>query len=82
VPGRRFPQRPGDHVIGEQFFQQPGPVQPGQPFRPESRPGRDAGGQPRIRKGIILRQHGRRGRRDGQHGSLSRQQSSRQTEWA
>ena len=40
----RFPQRAGDHVLGEQFFQQALPVQLRQPFRPEPGPGRDPGG--------------------------------------
>ena len=41
---RRLPQRPGDHVLGEQFFQQALPVQFRQPARPEPGPGRDPGG--------------------------------------
>ena len=41
---RRFPQRSGDHVLGEQLFQQALPVQFRQPLRPEPRPARDPGG--------------------------------------
>ena len=50
---RRFPQRPGDHVLGEQLFQQALPVQFRQPLRPEPRPGRDPGGHLRG-PGILL----------------------------
>jgi hypothetical protein len=40
MPGRRFPQRAGDHVLGEQLFQQALPVQFRQSVRPN--PGPDA----------------------------------------
>ena len=43
---RRLPQRAGDHVVGEQFFQQARQAQLRQPLRPEPRPGRDPGGDP------------------------------------
>ena len=80
VPGRRFPQRPHDHAVGEQVFQQSLPVQLAQPFCPETQPGRDAGRQA-IRDGIVLsRRHGLDRRQLNEHGRLGRQQSSRRTD--
>jgi len=72
----RLPQRAGDHVIAEELFQQALPVQFREPARPESRPGREAGGDLRGLAIISLRP-GRSGRRRNDHGKLGRQQSSR-----
>jgi len=78
MPGRRFPQRAGDHVLGEQFFQQALPVQFRQPFRPEPGPGRDPGGHLRgILAALAALRRSRSGRRPDDHGKLGSQQSSR-----
>jgi hypothetical protein len=53
MPGRGFPQRPGDHVIGQQVFQQPLPAQVRQPVRPQAGAGRHPGGQLVIGEGGI-----------------------------
>ena len=75
----RFPQRPGDHVLGEQLFQQALPVQFRQPVRPEPGPGRDPGGHFRSPGTFSPRRgrSGRSGRMRDDHGKLGRQQSSR-----
>ena len=49
----RFPQRAGDHVLGEQLLQQALPVQLRQPVRPEPGPGRDPGGHLRSPRNLL-----------------------------
>ena len=66
----RFPQRAGDHVLGEQLLQQALPVQFRQPVRPEPRPGRDPGGHLRSPGFIFSPRRGRSGRRRDDHGKL------------
>ena len=76
----RLPQRPGDHVRGEQLFQQALPVQFRQPARPEPGPGRDPGGHLRSPGIFFSPRPGQNGRRRDDHGKLGSQQSSRQAE--
>ena len=75
VPGRRLPQRPRDHVLGEQGLQQALPAQLRQPVRPEPRPGGDTGRRLARDKG--LRRRGIDGRQVKGHGKLAGQQGSR-----
>ncbi len=83
VPVRRFLQRPRDHALCQEVFQQALAPQLPEPVQPQPRPGQHPFREVSPRNGIAVPgRRGRDGRRHDEHGRLGTQQSSRRTEWS